>query len=230
VLLQVFREGILMTDLPAPLVPLEENRRELLATLGLLDDSVESTVRADLASELVGICSRYEDVKDRVVYPALRAMSADSVEIGRAEEDQRAVREALSEIRNRTLHVKPQNVHADDPVGFEKALRDAIETIRGHIEHEDELLFPMLGELDAQASAELRQNVEHAIAHASTHPNPRHNPLGRAVVAVEEWLEKGTRDESTPWHPGVDKLDDEIANATPVGDQRVPDVGNEPDT
>ena len=63
------------------------NRRELIATLNLLDETLETVARADLASELVGICSRYEDVKDRVVYPALRAMSAKSVEIDRADED-----------------------------------------------------------------------------------------------------------------------------------------------
>jgi len=216
-----------MTELPASLAPLEENRRELFATLDLLADSVEPTVRADLASELVGICSRYEDVKDRVVYPALRAMSPDSVEIDQAEEDQRAVREALSEIRRRTSHVKPKDVHADDPEGFEQALREAVETIRGHIEHEDEVLLPMLGELDAQAGEELRGNVEHAVAHASTHPNPPHNPLGRAFVAVEEWLETGARDESTPWHPGADKLD-ELAKTTAVEDEQGPEIGSDP--
>src|ERR1035437_424331 len=103
-----------MATLPASLVPLEENRRQLFATLDLLDQTSELITRADLASELVGISARYEDVKARVVYPALRASGAGGKEIDRAEQDQRSVRDALSDIRRRTQHIKPDYVHADD--------------------------------------------------------------------------------------------------------------------
>ena len=209
--LEASGEGALMNELPAALAPLQEIRRELFATLDLLDQTLESVARADLASALVGICARYEDVKDRVVYPALRAMSADIVEIDRAEDDQRVVREALSDIRQRTLHMKPSNVHADDPEGFQEVLTGLIEAIQAHVDHEDELLLPMLLALDEQTTTELHQDVEKAVAHASTHPNPPHNPLARAFVAVEEWLEHDVHDQSTPWHPGVDKLGDELA-------------------
>src|ERR1019366_8112808 len=99
-----------MATLPTSLVPLEENRRQLFATLDLLDQTSELITRADLASELVGISARYEDVKARVVYPALRASGAGGKEIDRAEQDQRAVRDALSDIRRRTQHIKPDYV------------------------------------------------------------------------------------------------------------------------
>jgi hypothetical protein len=50
-----------MATLPTSLVPLEENRRQLFATLDLLDQTSDLITRADLASELVGISARYEE-------------------------------------------------------------------------------------------------------------------------------------------------------------------------
>jgi Hemerythrin HHE cation binding domain len=200
-----------MTKLPAALAPLAENRQQLSATLDLLDRTSELVIRADLASELVGISARYEDVKARVVYPALRSNGANSNEIDRAEENQRSVRDALSDIRRRTRHVKPDYVHADDPEGFEEALSGLVEAIRIHTEHEDNVLFPRLADLDAQTSDELLVNVEYAVTHASTHPNPPHSRIGRAIIAAGEKLEHDVKDESTPQHPGVDKLSDELA-------------------
>jgi hypothetical protein len=183
----------------------------LFATLDLLDQTSDLIIRADLASELVGISARYEDVKARAVYPALRASGADGKEIDRAEEDQRSVRNALSDIRRRTQHVKPDYVHADDPEGFEEALSRLVEVIRIHSEHEDSVLFPILAELDLGTSEDLREKVQHAVKHASTHPNPPESLVGRAIVAVGEKLEHDIKDESTQQHPGVDKLNDELA-------------------
>jgi hypothetical protein len=207
-----------MTNLPPSLVPLEANRRELFATLDLLDQTTEPVIRADLASELVGISARYEDVKARVVYPALRHGGADSQEVDRAEEDQRSVRDGLSDIRQRTQHVKPDYVHADDPEGFEHALRTLVEAIRVHTEHEDSVLFPVLVELDPRASEDLLANVEQAVKHASTHPNPPQNRVGRAIVAVNEKLERSVKDESTQQHPGVDEIKSEMAHRNATGD------------
>jgi hypothetical protein len=209
-----------MATLPTSLVPLEENRRQLFATLDLLDQTSELITRADLASELVGISARYEDVKARVVYPALRASGAGGKEIDRAEQDQRSVRDALSDIRQRTQHIKPDYVHADDPEGFEKALGGLVEAIRIHSEHEDSVLFPILAELDPQANEDLLGDVEHAVKHASTHPNPPQSRVGRAIVAVGEKLEHDVKDESTQLHPGVDKLNDELALRNTADDQK----------
>src|ERR1700683_5576552 len=207
-----------MTKLPNPLLPLEANRRELFATLDLLDQTTEPVIRADLASELVGISARYEDVKARVVYPALRNGGADGQEIDRAQEDQRLVRGALGDIRRRTQHVKPDYVHADDPEGFEGSLTSLVEAIRIHTEHEDSVLFPVLAVLDPQTSEDLLANVEHAVKHASTHPNPPQNRVGRAIVAVNEKLERNFKDESTQQHPGVDQLNSEVAHRNAADD------------
>jgi hypothetical protein len=53
--LHALRERVLVIELPPSLAPLAGNHRELFAALDLLDVSVEPVVRADLASELVGI-------------------------------------------------------------------------------------------------------------------------------------------------------------------------------
>jgi hypothetical protein len=204
------KEHPMTNVVPAPLVPLEANRRELFAILDLLDRSTELVVRADLASELVGISARYEDVKARVVYPALRTSGAESRDVDRAEETQRLVRDALSDIRRRTRHVKPDYVHADDPEGFEHALIRLVVAIRIHTEHEDNVLFPVLAGLSPRASEDLFAHVAHAVKHASTHPNPPHNRVGRAIVAVDEELERKVKDESTQEHPGVDALNSEV--------------------
>jgi iron-sulfur cluster repair protein YtfE (RIC family) len=207
-----------MTNFPTSLAPLEVNRRQLFATLDLLDQTSEPVIRADLASELVGISARYEDVKARAVYPALRTSGADSQEVDRAEQDQLSVRDALRDIRRRTQHVKPDYVHADDPEGFEKALSGLVEAIRIHTEHEDSVLFPVLAELDPRTSEDLLAKVEHAVNHASTHPDPPQNRVGRAIVAVKEKLEHDVKDESTQQHPGVDALNIEVAHRNAADD------------
>jgi hypothetical protein len=181
-------------------------------TLDLLDAERVAAARADLASELIGICARYENVKELVVYPALRVLTAQSPEVDQAERDQRRVRDAMGEIRRRTQHIKPTNVHADDPEGFEQALHELTTAIRVHVEHEDSVLLPMLSEMNTRMSDELCRDVEHAVAHASTHPNPPRNRFARTIVGVEEWIERELKDESTSWHPGVEKLHQELAS------------------
>ena len=69
-----------MDEIPFVLEPLAEDRRRLFTILELIEESDDAVVRADLASELVGTCSRYEDVKERVVYPALDVPSTDVVD------------------------------------------------------------------------------------------------------------------------------------------------------
>jgi hypothetical protein len=120
------------------------------------------------------------------------------------------VRAALAEIRERTLHVKPADVHWEDPEGFESALDNLIALIHVHVEHEDEILFPALSELNAEQRSQLRGEVERGVAHASTYPNPPEHLLGRAVIAAIEKLERGPQDEADPWHPGVELLNEAL--------------------
>ena len=202
--------------LPYVLEPMAEDRRQLFTILDLLEKNEDHVVRADLAGELVGTCSRYEDVKERVVYPALARLVGDEGELAQGEDDQQAVRDALVAIRKQTLHVKPAYVHLDDP-DFEATLDHLVELIHAHVEYEDEILFPVLAALNAEERESLRSEVEHGVAHASTYPNPPKHLLGRAIVAVIEKLERGLDDESTPWHPGIELLDEALSSGAPCG-------------
>jgi Hemerythrin HHE cation binding domain len=201
---------LLMDQIPYVLEPLAEIRIQLFTILDLLEKNEDPVVRADLASELVGACSRYEDVKARVIYPALERLVGDEQELARGDEDRKEVREALVAIRKRTRNVKPMNAHLDDPEGFEAALDDLVARIRSHVEHEDEILFPALAGLDADDRTRVRSEVEDGVAHASTYPNPPKHLLGRAFVSVLEKIERGPQDESDSYHPGVELLDDAL--------------------
>ncbi len=200
-----------MTDLPEALKPLTENRRELYAIMDLLDGERDPTARADLATELIGSSARYEDALDRVVYPALRKMGKELPELDQAESEQRAIREALTELRKRTQNVKPSNVHASDPEGFEELLDQLVDSVRTHLDNEDTELFPMLAKLEVPKASELRDDVEHAAAHASTLPNPPHTAVGRAVMGAIDKLNRGGHDQSTVSHQEVDQLHDDLA-------------------
>jgi hemerythrin-like domain-containing protein len=205
-----------MQTIPYVLEPMAEDRRQLFTILDLLEKNEDHVVRADLASELVGTCSRYEDVKERVVYPALARLIDDEGELQQGEDDRQAVRDALLAIRKQTLHVKPAYVHLDDP-DFDDTLNHLVELIHAHVDHEDEVLFPALAALNAEERVSLRSEVERGVAHASTYPNPPRHLLGRAIVAVIEKLERGLDDESTPWHPGIELLDEALSSGAPGG-------------
>jgi hypothetical protein len=199
-----------MNDVPAVLEPLKANRRELYAIVDLLDQESDPTARADIATELVGSSARYEDTMDRAVYPALRKVSKDLPELDRAEAEQLAIRDALADLRKRTQNVKPSNVHASDPDGFEELLDRLVDSIRMHLDHEDEMLFPLLDQLDGAEADGLRNAVEEAVAHASTLPHPPRSSVGRAVAGAIDKLNRSGHDQSTVSHPEVDQLHDDL--------------------
>ena len=172
------------------LLALDEDRRQVVAILDLLGDTAEPEARADLAGGLVRVCARYEDEKERAVYPALRRQSDYPAELARAEDDQRRVRQAMVEIRNRTRHVKPINAHADDPERFEKSLDALIDAVGRHLGQEDRELFPLVARLDPADQEELSDHLERAVATASTHPDPTHNPIGRALASLGEKIDR----------------------------------------
>jgi Hemerythrin HHE cation binding domain len=192
--------------LPTLLAPLDEDRRQLVAVLDLLADTTEPEVRADLAGELVRLSARYEDAKERALYPALRKQEGTGSQLSRAEEDQAAVRSAMVEIRNRTRHIKPANAHADDPEGFERSLDILISAVHRHLDQEDREVLPLVDGLDPAEQRELGRKLERAVAHATSHPDPPHNPIARAVTTMGEKLDRALNDTSTTSHPGVEQL------------------------
>jgi hypothetical protein len=198
-----------MEHLPYVLEPAADTRQRVFTIVQLLERTSDPAERADLASELVAACAQYEDVITRAVYPAVLD-DPDNASQRAVEDEDVELRELLGDIRSRTLHVKPAYVHADDPQGFEGALAQLVDAIHVHIGHQDRVLFGELDRLDARTATGLRSDVQAAVAHASTHPDPPHSALGRAFVAVEEFVERKVKDESTPWHPGKRHLDEAL--------------------
>lgn len=194
--------------LPTLLAPLDEDRRRLVAVLDLLADTSEPEVRAELADELVRLSARYEDAKERALYPALVGREGTGAELSRAEKDQAAVRSAMVEIRHRTRHVKPVNAHADDPQGFEQSLDTLIGAVHRHLDQEDREVLPLVDGLGPAEQQDLSRKLERAVAHATTHPHPPHNPIGRAAATIGEKIDRALNDRSTTSHPGLEQLPD----------------------
>ncbi|HEX3462236.1 MAG TPA: hemerythrin domain-containing protein [Acidimicrobiales bacterium] len=191
---------------PAVLAPLDDDRRSLESVLHLLEETSEPEVRADLAGELIHFCARYEDALERGLYSTLRNRPGHSAQVTETERRQRRLRDAMQDVRKRTLHVKPINAHADDPEGFERSLEALIAAARAQLDYEDQELLPLVDELGADDRDHLLRNLEHAVAHASSHPDPPHNPVGRAAVNLKEKLDRAVDDTSTISHPGTERL------------------------
>jgi hemerythrin-like domain-containing protein len=197
--------------LPMSLAAMNGDHDRVLSVLDALSRTSEPTARADLAAELVRCCARYQDAEERAVYPVLHAIADDQSEVALGEDEQRTIRDTMSEISRRTRHVKALNAHADDPEGFEASLDKLVDSIQVHLDHEERSLFPLIDHLDGADLERLRADVERAVAHASTHPRPPHNPIGRVLSNVEEMIERVVQDASTPWHPGLKYLKDHEA-------------------
>jgi hypothetical protein len=98
------------------------------------------------------------------------------------------------------------------PQGFEASLETLIEAVHRHLDHEDRELLPLVEFLDPSDQQELSHTIERAVAHATTHPDPPHNPVGRAMVNLGEKIDRSFNDISTPWHPGLEQLADKDAH------------------
>lgn len=186
--------------LPPALAALEADRRRVTTLLGELQTAGDPAERADLAGELVHFAARYEDVKDRAVYPVLDRAVPGSEELARARCDHEAVRDALAAVRARTRHVTPRNARVDDPEGFDAGLDELTRSLGAHLEHEDAEILPLverLGPADAEALAAAAGD---AADHAVAHPRPPRNRLARAVVGLSERLDRRVEDAPTPGH------------------------------
>jgi hypothetical protein len=103
-------------------------------------------------------------------------------------------------------------VFADDPSGTEQAIEKMVRALRNHLDYEDDEIFPLVSALDPELARQMHDDVEEALTTSTTHPEPPRGRLGRAVVAVREKIERDIKDESTPTHPGVERLQDELAH------------------
>jgi hypothetical protein len=176
----------------------------------MLGDDRDSVVRADLAIRLLESTAKYEDVIERVIRSELQAIVEDPEVVDRSIVQVEAIRSSLVKLRTYTENVKPSDVHAEDPAGFDHQLDALVGAIHEHLEFEEAELFPGLRQLDAVHSDALRQQVADAVSNASSHPHPPSSSIGRAIVGLGEKLSHGLHDESTAWHPGIDELHEEL--------------------
>ena len=90
-----------------------------------------------------------------------------------------------------------------------------IDAVGRHLEQEDRELLPLVARLDPAEQEELSDHLERAVATASTHADPPHNPIGRALANLGEKIDRTVNDTSTAWHHGMDRLPDRKTNRLP---------------
>jgi hypothetical protein len=202
-------------QLPEAARALQPDRDQLEQLLGLLEASEDAVERADGAKAIVPVAARYENATYEALVPALCEAGAEGV-ADRLVEDQQHVRDALGEMRARSRHVKPINAHIDDPEGFEEALRSVTDSLRVRLQGEHTGWIPVVEGLDPSAAQRLQAELEGAVSHASTLPDPPHNPVSRTVAAVAEAIDRALSDESTPWHPATDRIDSDSTPSSEV--------------
>ena len=99
--------------LPPGLEPMQEDRDQLARITEMLDGPLAAEARADLAPEFVRFGARYEDVKERTVYPFLRDQLGDGSSLPRVLADREALRPFLAD------DVVYHNIPMDPVVGIE---------------------------------------------------------------------------------------------------------------
>jgi len=188
------------------LEPIRKDRERMDRILDRLDSTENLVERADLASELVRAASRYEDTLERAVEPALFPRGPDP-DVTRLHldwaQDRDDLREVMTVIHQRTMHVDPRNVHAPDPQGFEDALDDVERRLRARLADEDRRLAALFGQLSADERRRLAAQVAAAARHASERPKPPRTAVGRFVANTHVKLDHNLEDVSHPEHPGA---------------------------
>lgn len=194
--------------LPYPFESLTDEWAVSVEMLNELERSNDGVVRADLASEVIQHLARYENAKSDAVYPVLRESLGNVGELEEAARYEQGLRMAMTEIRDRTRHVKPMNAHADDPEGLEHAIDGLVAAARAELGHDEEAIFPLAGAVPERARQRLAERLPAAMERASSQPSPSQNPIGRIVAEISERLERRLSDQSTPYHPGIDQVGD----------------------
>ncbi len=205
-----------VVTLPRPMGAISDERVKLIQMLDAIEASVDPVERADLAMAVAQLAARYQNVEEEALHPTLAEVDA-YLTLERAREDQRVVREALKDMHRRSRHVKPINAHADDPDGFEQSLETMVAVVRAHLDHEVDEVVPLVEHLEPTDAHRLSDRIEAAAAHASSLPDPPSNPLWRKVAEFEDAIERAVHDESTPWHPGIDQVDEVAPETRPEG-------------
>lgn len=132
-----------VVTLPRPMEPIREDRVKLVQMLDAIEASADPVERADLAMALVELAAKYQNIEEEALFPTLEEMDARPT-LDRAQADQRVVREALTDMHQRTRHVKPINAHADDPEGFERSVETLVAVVRARLGREADEIVPLV--------------------------------------------------------------------------------------
>jgi hypothetical protein len=189
--------------------PLREERARIDRILARLDETADLTERADLGSELVRSASRYQDTVERTLYPLLPRHDDVDQDRDRGDLTQRLtdLRQEMTIIHERTMHIDPRNVHTSDPQGFEDALEAVVRLLRSLLRDQDAELEKAVCSLSAEEAQQLRTNISHAFKTASERPTPPRTTLGRLVANANVKLDHTFEDVATPQHPGAETID-----------------------
>lgn len=187
------------TQLWAVLEPVRQDRERMDRILDRLEQTDDLVERADLASELVRAASRYEDTLERAAEPDMDPADGWA-------QDRDDLREVMTVIHERTMHVDPRNVHAPDPQGFEDTLADVARRLRIRLADEDRRLAAFVGGLSPGERDRLAAKVAAAARHASERPYPPRTTVGRLIANAHVKLDHTLEDVATPQHPGADTV------------------------
>jgi hypothetical protein len=198
--------------------PLSSGRARIERVVRRLHETDDPTERADLGAELVRAVSRYEDTLERSLLPRLRGVVPDA-ELYAQEQRREMLREAMSVVHRRTMHIDPRNVHASDPEGFEQALDDVVRCVEEQLPAEDHALDALVEQTPPGERDRLAEAVTSAARRASERPRPPRTAVGRLFANANVRLDHAFEDVATPQHPGSDVIDGEqgAANGTANG-------------
>lgn len=190
------------------LAPLAEERARIDRIARRLHETADTTERADLASELVRALARYEDIVERALVPRMGAAVSAHLLDEQAQARER-LREAMTVVHERTMHIDPRNVHASDPEEFERAIDEVLRWVEEHFSDEDRSVDAVVERAGARPDDRqaLEQEVVDAARHASERPRPPRTAVGRLVANAHVKLDHTIEDVSTPQHPGAKTVD-----------------------
>ena len=206
-----------MSALPGAMHDLQEERNLLEQSMEAMERTNSPSERADLSHAIALLGARYESVVQDSVHYVLRDRCAPDLLV-QAEKRVAAVRAALKDMRDKTRHVKPINAHADDPDGFEESIQVMVDALRSLLAYEDDVLFPLVDQLDSSGRDLLVERMKIGTARETSLPDPPENPVLRKLATLKENVELALNDESTPWHPGLERI-----GSADRGDDRVAD-------
>jgi hypothetical protein len=174
------------TPLPDVLDPIRDDLERANETLDRLEDELDPSSRAVLATDLIATASTISDTMERGVYGRLEPTTPDLAR--RARDESNRLRESMRAVDERTRNIEPEDVHRSDPDGFEHDLGELRRIFAEVMTWESNELYPRLTAFEGSDRAALKDHVANARKHASEHPISG-GTLSRILHKVEAKME-----------------------------------------